>query len=252
MTRAFDVPAGKYDRLIGRYLPELAPRFADATGVTSGMRVLDVGSGPGGLTGELFRRGAMTVAVEPEPGFARACHDRHPGASVHQGVAEHLPFADDTFDASLASLVVAFMTDPGAGVREMARVTRPGGVVAACMWDTEAVAMMRMFWTAAQTADPELTPASKVFGGSAGELVGLLTDAGLTDVREDVLVARAHYTGFADWWEPCAQGPGPIGAYYRSLDATAQARLHDVARVSVTDEPFTLDAQARFASGTVS
>src|SRR3954452_8825660 len=122
---------------MGRYTRSLAPAFADAAGVTSGMTVLDVGCGPGGLTLELADRvGAENVAaIDPAPQFAAACRARNPGADVRVGVAEQLPWDDDAFDAALSSLVIAFMNDASAGVGEMARVTRPGGVVAACMWD---------------------------------------------------------------------------------------------------------------------
>src|SRR5829696_6694879 len=133
----FSAAAEKYDRFMGRYTRSLAPAFADAAGVAAGMRVLDVGCGPGGLTGELARRvgGENVAAVDPAPQFAAACHERHPEADVREGAGEALPWRDASFDATLCSLVVAFMKDADQGVREMQRVTRPGGTVAACMWD---------------------------------------------------------------------------------------------------------------------
>src|SRR5215211_7442671 len=112
---------------MGRYTRTLAPALADASGVTSGMCVLDVGCGPGGLTDELVTRvGAENVAaIDPAPQFAAACAKRHPRADVRVGAAEELPWPDGLFDATLASLVMAFMQDADQGVREMARVTRP-------------------------------------------------------------------------------------------------------------------------------
>ena len=91
------------------------------------MRVLDVGCGPGGLTHELVARtGAERVAaIDPAAQFADACRERHPGADVRVGGAEELPWEDGAFDAALAQLVIAFMSDPDQGIREMARVTRP-------------------------------------------------------------------------------------------------------------------------------
>jgi len=133
----FVAPAEHYDRFMGRYAPTLAAAFADGAGIEAGMRTLDVGCGPGGLTHELVARtGAENVAaIDPAPQFAEACRARHPGVDVRVGPAEELPWEDGRFDATLAQLVMAFMRDPDRGVREMARVTRPGGVVGACMWD---------------------------------------------------------------------------------------------------------------------
>src|SRR2546423_9275072 len=122
---------------MGRYSVPLASRFAEFAGVAAGQRGLDVGCGPGALTAELIRRlGADAVwAVDPSEPFVEAVRLRHVGVKVERAAAEHLPFEDQRFDAALAQLVVHFMTDPVAGVREMARVTRRGGVVAACVWD---------------------------------------------------------------------------------------------------------------------
>src|SRR3954469_23976558 len=122
---------------MGRYTSSLAPAFADAAGVAGGMRGLDVGCGPGGLTRELARRVGpeRVAAIDPAPQFAAACRERHPGADVREGGAEALPWDDGAFDAALSQLVIAFMRDPDQGVREMARVTRDGGTVAVCMWD---------------------------------------------------------------------------------------------------------------------
>src|ERR1700722_16616154 len=122
---------------MGRYSEPLAVQFADLARVGHGQRVLDVGCGPGALTAELVRRtGADAVsAVEPSASFVAAVAERLPGVDVRRSAAEQLPFPADAFDAALAQLVVHFMADPVAGLREMSRVPRPGGVVAACVWD---------------------------------------------------------------------------------------------------------------------
>jgi ubiquinone/menaquinone biosynthesis C-methylase UbiE len=127
----FTAAADKYDRFMGRYTRTLAPALVKAAEIGDGMRVLDVGCGPGGLASVLADRvgGANVAAIDPAPQFAQACRERNPDADVRTGVAEELPWEDGTFDATLASLVVAFMKDADRGVREMARVTKPGGTV---------------------------------------------------------------------------------------------------------------------------
>ena len=134
---SFAVPAESYDRFMGVYSLQLAPQLADLAGVAKGSRVLDVGCGPGALSTELVRRVGpdAVTAVDPSESFVEAARERLPGLRVEQASAEHLPFPDDSFDATIAQLVVHFMSDPVAGLAEMARVTRPGGFVAACVWD---------------------------------------------------------------------------------------------------------------------
>src|SRR4051812_15240830 len=133
----FDVAADAYDRFMGRYSTLLAPQLADFAGVRAGQQALDVGCGPGALTAVLVDRlGVAAVsAVEPSQSFAEAVQGRYAGVEVHVGTAEALPFGNDIFDVALAQLVVNFMADPVAGLREMMRVTRAGGAVAACVWD---------------------------------------------------------------------------------------------------------------------
>src|SRR5580692_8270026 len=145
-------------QFMGRYSEPLAARFADLAGVRRAQRVLDVGCGPGALTAELVNRvGAESVsAVEPSASFAAAVRERLPGVDVRQTAAEQLPFPDGGFDAALAQLVVHFMTDPVRGLREMSRVTRPGGVVAACVWDHAGErGPLTAFWSAVRALDPD-------------------------------------------------------------------------------------------------
>ena len=133
----FDVTADAYARFMGRYSEPLAVQFAELVGAQAGHRALDVGCGPGALTAQLVERlGAEAVcAIDPSPSFVAAIRARFPEVDVQSGVAEHLPFPDDCFDLAFAQLVVHFMTDAVSGLLEMARVTRPDGLVAACVWD---------------------------------------------------------------------------------------------------------------------
>ncbi len=250
----FAVPAESYDRMMGRYLPTLAPAFADAAGIAAGMRLLDVGCGPGGLTTELVRRTGPdnVAAIDPSPSFVRACRERNPGVDVRQGVAEELPFADGSFDAALASLVVGFMTDPVAGCREMARVSKAGGTVASAFWDTARMPAVRIFWAAAATVDPSAGADLRRPGRGEGELAGYLRDAGLVDVRDGTLEASTDYADFDDWWSGWTLGVGPIGAYFRTLDEQARdtIRAESLQLLGTPTAGFTLTAIAWFARAT--
>ena len=147
-----------------------------------GERVLDVGCGPGALTRLLVQRlGAAAVsAVDPSESFVTAVRERIPGIDVYRAAAEDLPFADDRFDCAVAQLVVHFMTDPVAGLAEMARVTRPGGLVAACVWDHGTGAgPLSVFWRAVQALDPDARGEATLAGAREGHLAGLFEQAGL-------------------------------------------------------------------------
>ena len=172
------------------------------------------------------------------------------------GVAEELPFEDGAFDVALCSLVVAFMRDAAAGVREMARVTRPGGVVAGCMWDVPGggMTMLSTFWRAARTVHPETEGEQARVGVRDGEIAELLRGAGL--VRCAVGHARrprAKYADFDDFWEPFTFAVGPAGSYLRQQDADRQQAIRDhcFALLGEPSGPFELEARAWYARGTV-
>ncbi|HEX6445827.1 MAG TPA: class I SAM-dependent methyltransferase [Streptosporangiales bacterium] len=250
----FGAAAEHYDRFMGRYTPGLAVGLADAAGVRPGMCVVDVGCGPGGLTRELVARaGAENVAaIDPAPQFVRACRDRNPGADVQVGTAEQLPWAAGRFDAALSCLVIGFMRDPDRGVREMARVTRPGGTVAACMWDVvDGMTMLRTFWTAVGRVDPSSQGERGMAGTRKGDIAERFERAGLEGVVDGVLTSHADYRDFDDFWEPFTLGVGPAGQYLSSLPAESRERVRDACREALPDGPFTLDARAWCARGTV-
>jgi SAM-dependent methyltransferase len=250
---SFSAGPEAYDRFMGRYSTPLAPRFADFASVCEAQRVLDVGCGPGALTGELVRRvGAGTVAaVDPSPGFVEAAAQRNPGVDVRHAEAEALPFDDGSFDAALAQLVVHFMSDPAAGIGEMRRVTRPGGVVAACVWDHAGGAgPLGRFWDAARQLDPGVADESDLPGARQGDLERLLREAGLADVEEQLLTVEVEHESFEDWWEPFTLGIGPAGAYVKGLADDARDRVRERCRELQPAAPFAVSASAWAARGT--
>jgi SAM-dependent methyltransferase len=249
----FDVPASAYDQVMGRYSAQLAPRLADLAGVRGGQRVLDVGCGPGALTGELAARvGDDAVnAVDPSPSFVAAVRERLPGIDVSRAGAEELPFANATFDAALAQLVVHFMDDPVAGLREMCRVTKPGGAVAACVWDHAGDrSPITGFWQGVALADPEARNESALAGAREGHLAELFGQAGLRVEEEATLTAEVEYDSFEAWWEPFTLGVGPAGAYAQNLDAAARDDLRERCRGLLPSPPFTVTAHAWAVRGT--
>jgi SAM-dependent methyltransferase len=249
---SFDVAADAYDRFMGRYSMRLSPVLADFADVHDAQRVLDVGCGPGALTAELVRRlgPAAVAAVDPSEPFVAAARARNPGVDVRAASAEQLPFPDHAFDTALAQLVVHFMTDPVAGLAEMARVTRPDGVVAACVWDhAGGMGPLGAFWRAARELDPAVTDESGLAGARQGHLVELFEAAGLRDVEETVLSADLEHATFEEWWAPFTRGVGPAGSYVAGLDADRQAELRERCRRSLPDAPFVIPARAWAARG---
>jgi SAM-dependent methyltransferase len=243
----FDVAAEAYDGFMGRYSSLLSPQLADLAVVRGGQRVLDVGCGPGALTGELVARlGSTSVAaVDPSEPFVEAARARYPGVDVRLAAAENLPFSDGTFDAALAQLVVHFMADPVAGLEEMARVTRRDGVVAACVWDHGGDGgPLTSFWRAARELDPDATDESQLAGVREGHLAQLFEMAGLREIESTVLTADREHANFDEWWEPFTRGVGPAGAYTVALDPERQTKLRDRCRALFRDEPFTISARA--------
>ncbi len=224
---AFDVPAESYDRFMGRYSGQLVPQMIELAGVQAGQSALDVGCGPGALTTGLVQvLGADQVAaVDPSAPFVAANRQRNPGVEVEQASAEELPFDTGRFDVALAQLVVHFMADPVVGLREMERVVRPGGVVAACVWDhAGGRSPVAPLWQVAHSLDPDVLDESDFNGAREGHLAELLAAAGLDNIQDTALTATWEYDDFESWWEPFTFGVGPAGAYLRRATRADERR----------------------------
>jgi len=243
----FEVPADAYARFMGRFSEPLGVAFADFAGIAPGQTVLDVGSGPGALTTELVRRvgASIVAAIDPSPPFVAALRARMPEVDVRAGSAEHLPYDDAGFDAALAQLVVHFMGDPVAGLREMGRVTRPGGVVAACVWDHDGGdTPLSLCWAVARELDPSAVDESGLAGARRGHLEELCAEAGLTDVEATKLHVDVEFSSLDEWWEPYTFGIGPLGTYIGSLDDAGREALRAGCAERLPAAPFTVRASA--------
>jgi SAM-dependent methyltransferase len=244
---SFEVSADAYGRFMGRFSEPLAEQFVALAGAHAGQRALDVGCGPGALSAQLVARlGVDAVsAVDPSEPFVEAMRARFPSIDVHRATAEQLPFDDDTFDLAVAQLVVHFMTDPVAGLAEMARVTRAGGLVAASVWNyADGVGPLSDFWRAVRDVDPQAYDESALAGARDGHLAELFDRAGLHDIQPSSLSVSSSFATFDEWWEPYLLGVGPAGAYVAGLDANAREVLHAQCAVLLPAAPFEITASA--------
>ena len=244
---SFDVQADAYGRFMGRYSEPLAAEFVESADVRAGQRALDVGCGPGALTALLVQRcGAGAVsAIDPSDSFVAAARARFPEVDVRSGVAEQLPFPDDSFDRALAQLVVHFMSDPVAGLSEMARVTCSGGLVAACVWDhAGGGGPLATFWQAVHDLDPHALGEADLPGVREGHLAELCEAAGLKEVESTTLSVQVPFPTFDSWWDPFMLGVGPAGTYVTQLDQVGRDALRRRCAELLPDAPFDVTASA--------
>jgi SAM-dependent methyltransferase len=254
---SFEVAAEAYGRFMGRYSEPLADRLLERAGVRAGeragaevepdRRALDVGCGPGAVTARLSDLlGADRVAaVDPSEPFVAAVRERCPGVDVRLGTAEDLPHEADRFDVVLAQLVVHFMTDPVRGLAEMRRVARPGGVLAASVWDYAGErAPLSVFWRAARALDPGTVDESALPGAREGHLAALAARAGWREVEATDATVSVGYRSLEEWWEPYTLGVGPAGDLVARLDADDRAALRARCAELLPEPPFTVTAAA--------
>jgi SAM-dependent methyltransferase len=242
----FEVSDTAYDNFMGRYSERLAPLFADFAGVQAGQKVLDVGAGTGALTAELLRRGGEVAAADPSQLFVAALERRFPGADMRAATAEDLPWPDESFDAALAQLVLTFMNDAPAGIAEMRRVVRPGGVVAACMWDRQGMDMLAAVHRTQVALAATGTTEARTGYRSRDEIEGLFTGAGFSDVQTELLEVEREYAAFDELWGTIADGAGPAGAWVKTLDDEQRSEAREEMRRQVGEPSgaFTLHGRA--------
>jgi SAM-dependent methyltransferase len=245
---SFEVDADAYGQFMGRFSEPLAQQLVVLAGVTPGQQALDVGCGTGVLTALLVQRLGPTAvaAIDPSESFVAATRSRFPETEVRQGAAENLPYLDGTFDVTLAQLVVHFMTDPESGMREMARVTRDGGTVAASVWDhAGGRSPLSPFWRAVLELDPQARDESALPGVRSGHLADIFSDAGLREIEATSLTVRVKVRDFDEWWTPFTLGVGPAGEYVARLDPARREEVRArCAELLPADGPFEITGTA--------
>lgn len=224
--------------------------------------VLDVGCGTGSLSSAIARTtgASKVVGVDPSPGFieyARS-HNVDPRVSFEVGDAQNLSFPDGFFDRCLASLIVNFIPDAAKAVREMRRVTKPGGVAGTCMWDSGGgMEMQQSFWDAASALEPEagqFRERNQRYG-SAARLSELWAGSGLSNVEVKDLTIPLEFGSFDDLWLPYLGGQGPAGTYLAGLSKEHQEAFKEKLRGNLLgtgpDRPFTLQGKVWAVRGVV-
>ncbi|MEU6801463.1 class I SAM-dependent methyltransferase [Streptomyces neyagawaensis] len=243
-----------YERYMGRWSRPVAERFTAWLGLPDGARWLDVGCGTGALTATVAARcrPRTVVGLDRSAGFVASARAAVP-APAHFVVADAVapPVRDGVFDAVVSGLALNFLPTPGAAVAAWARLVRPGGLVAAYVWDyAEGMEFLRRFWDTAVALDPSAAPLDegRRFPVCRPEpLRALWTEAGLTEVAVTPIEVPTLFTTFADFWHPFLAGQGPAPGYVTALTPPARDRLHDTLTRTVPTHPngaITLTARA--------
>jgi SAM-dependent methyltransferase len=230
--------ADRYEAYVGRWSRPVARQFLAQLGVPTGRRWLDVGCGTGALTTAVLADRAPTavLGVDASPGFVNhaGAGIRDPRATFRTGDALALPVDDAAVDIVVSGLVLNFLPDQLAAVTEWRRVTEPGGLVAAYVWDyASGMELIRRFWDAAVESDPAaigLDEGRRFLGCAPGPLHALFTGAGLTDVATGSIEVPTVFAGFDDYWSPFLGGTGPAPAYVTTLSEHDRLSLREALR----------------------
>ncbi|HEX2285729.1 MAG TPA: methyltransferase domain-containing protein [Mycobacterium sp.] len=245
-----------YERFMGRWSRRLAPLFVTFAGVVEGDRVLDVGSGTGALSAAAADAGARVTGVEPSAAYVRYAQQHVQAGRVQfeTGDAMDLPYDDGVFDRTLSMLVLNFVPAPGIALDQMIRVTRPGGLVAAAVWDYgDGMQMLRAFWDEAVALDPNAASRDERYMPLCphGALTDLWRSRGLQNVEEQPLTVDTKFSSFDDYWQPFLSGQGPAGRYVMSLDESARDALENRLRSRLAVLGLSLRARAWAVRGVV-
>ena len=230
-----------YEPYVGRWSRLVARELLGWLAVPPGSCWLDVGCGTGALAETILALAAPSkvVGIDPSPAYVAFARDRLNDLRVRfdVGDAQALQEASATFDAVVAGLVLNFIPEPGRAVSEMARVARPGGIVAAYVWDyAEGMQMMRHFWDAAGALDPkavELDEGRRFTMCKPAPLTNLFRTAGLKKVEVRAIDVPTVFSNFDDYWSPFLGGQAPAPGYAMSLSEERRAALRERIRGSL-------------------
>jgi ubiquinone/menaquinone biosynthesis C-methylase UbiE len=226
--------ADAYELSMGRWSRRMAGPFIDFACIGDGERILEVGCGTGSLTFALAEAAEISeiTAMDVSEVYLAEARRRNadPRITIELGDACALPFPDATFDRALSQLVLQFIPDTTRALSEMRRVVKPGGTIAAAVWNTSGgQPHQRLFWDTAAMLDPAAAAArARAFFRpmtQAGELKAAFEQVGLVDVNEGTLTVPMDHPCFADFWEPIASGEGTLGKYVDSLSPADLERL---------------------------
>jgi SAM-dependent methyltransferase len=253
-----------YEYWLGRWSRRLADVFLDFVQFPESGELLDVGCGTGPLTFAMTDRwpARSVIGVDLAAPFISYARSRRSGdrPTFETGDACALTYEDGRFAAVAAHLLFLFIPKPEVALREMRRVTRSGGTVAAVVWDARGgLVFQRMLWDTAVAIDPDARVArDSLFANPVaipGGLAGFFHAAGLADVEAQSLTIRMEYENFEDYWQPFLGGQGPVGTYFSNLTTALHARIKEAVRDAYCsgspDGPRSLTASAWAVRGKV-
>jgi SAM-dependent methyltransferase len=227
-----------YERFMGRWSRLMAPRLVEFAALPEAGNFLDIGCGLGALSLALAEQAAQRriTGIDQSAEYVAYAASLNPfpdRVQFETGDAQQLRYAEGSFQAALSLLVFNFIPDPAKALAELRRVIRPGGVIAAAVWDYgEGMQMLRAFWDAAARIDDSGARADEknMRLCRQGELAELLHAGGLRHVEESALVVQTSFSSFADYWEPFLLGQGPAGMFVKNLSPSRVAALRNELR----------------------
>lgn len=231
----------RYEPYVGRWSRGIAERFVTWVRPAAGSRWIDVGCGTGALTDTVLVSAApaSVLAVDRSAAYLAYARPRLAGRPVGVGIADAaaLPARNRSVDYVVSGLMLNFLSDPARAVAEMTRPCRPGGVVAAYVWDyADGMQPIRMFWDAAVAIDPsaaDLDEGRRFPLCRPDRLADLFEHAGLAQVDATSITVPAVFGDFEDFWTPFLGSQGPAPTYCVGLSRDARQELRDRLRSSL-------------------